>query len=440
MSKKQTLIRGAFILTITGFATRFMGFFYRIFLSHTFGEENVGLYQLIFPVYALCISLTCAGIETALSRTVAQKTAEGNEKEAKLVLLSGLTISLTLSISCTLLLQRFAPLIATTFLQEARCESLLILISYALPFSAVHSCICGYCLGKSQTKLPALSQLIEQCIRISSVFLLYLATDTSGKTPSIALAVSGLIFGEMAASLFVLWVLNKDYPSCFQKDFPLRQLCVHMKKLILFSAPLTGNRILLNLLQSVEAISIPIRLQQYGMTGSEALSTYGVLTGMALPCILFPSAISNSISTMLIPAVAEVQAVKNEKELNRLIGKTVCSCFLLGAISCSCFLLLGNWAGNFLFHSPLAGKFIVTLAWTCPFLYTNSALISIIHGLGKTQISFLINSFGLLLRIAGVFFAIPIYGILGYLWGLLGSQLAVTTLCAIFVISHQKHV
>lgn len=50
MSGKRALIRGTAILTITSFVTRFMGFFYRIFLGHTFGEENVGLYQLVFPV------------------------------------------------------------------------------------------------------------------------------------------------------------------------------------------------------------------------------------------------------------------------------------------------------------------------------------------------------------------------------------------------------
>ena len=59
MSGKRALIRGTAILTITSFVTRFMGFFYRIFLGHTFGEENVGLYQLVFPVYALGISFSC---------------------------------------------------------------------------------------------------------------------------------------------------------------------------------------------------------------------------------------------------------------------------------------------------------------------------------------------------------------------------------------------
>ena len=67
MSRKQALIRGTAVLTVTSLSTRFMGFFYRMFLSHTFGEENVGLYQLVFPVYALGISLSCAGMELALS-------------------------------------------------------------------------------------------------------------------------------------------------------------------------------------------------------------------------------------------------------------------------------------------------------------------------------------------------------------------------------------
>ena len=66
-----------------------MGFFYRIFLGHTFGEENVGLYQLVFPVYALGISFSCAGTELALSRCVAQENAAGHPEKAKELLIMG---------------------------------------------------------------------------------------------------------------------------------------------------------------------------------------------------------------------------------------------------------------------------------------------------------------------------------------------------------------
>ncbi len=172
MSRKHTIIKGTFILTMTGFATRFMGFFYRIFLSHTFGEEGVGLYQLVFPIYALCFSLTCAGIELALSRCIAARMTHGKRKEARELLYTSLFLTVTASLAVTLVLQRYALPIAESFLHEPRCADLLIILSYAFPFASVHSCICGYYFGLKQTGIPAVSQFVEQTARILSVYLL----------------------------------------------------------------------------------------------------------------------------------------------------------------------------------------------------------------------------------------------------------------------------
>ena len=133
---------------------------------------------------------------------------------------------------------------------------------------------------------------------------------------------------------------------------------------------------------------------------------------------------------MLMPAVAEKQAAGKRSDIVSLIRKTAGSCFILGLACCLFFLLFGSFIGRFLFHSETAGRFIVTLAWICPFLYTNSAMLSTINGLGKTAYTFFINSAGLLIRIAGVFLAIPGFGIQGYLWGLLASQSAVSILSA----------
>ena len=67
--KKHSLIKGTLILTSAGLVSRVLGFFFRIFLSHTFGEEQVGLYQLIFPFYALCLSLKLPFPEVSLAFT-----------------------------------------------------------------------------------------------------------------------------------------------------------------------------------------------------------------------------------------------------------------------------------------------------------------------------------------------------------------------------------
>ncbi|GAA0274345.1 stage V sporulation protein B [Faecalicatena contorta] len=436
MSRKQTIIRGTFILTATGFLCRFMGFFYRIFLSHTFGEEGVGLYQLIFPVYSLCFALTAAGLETSISRTVAQKVSLGRKKEARQILMLGLVLSVLLSCACVLILQGNAAYIAEKLLGDARCEPLLIPLSYALPFAAIHSCICGYCYGMKETKIPALSQVVEQVTRIISVYVFYLILMKKGDDVTITIAVLGLVIGEMLSALYAAKSLTRSSHVLSHLNITYTDFVHRFRELMPLSLPLTANRVLINLLQSIEAISIPARLQLYNHSTSEALSIYGVLTGMALPCILFPSAITSSISIMLMPTVAEIQTTDNRDDMVNIIKKVAGSCFILGLSCCFIFLVLGNWMGTVLFGSSTAGKFIITLAWMCPFLYTNSALLSVINGLGKTAYTFLINSLGLLIRIGSVFAAIPLFGIQGYLWGMLASQLIVS-ICAGIVLKKE---
>lgn len=421
MSNKRTILIGTFILTATGLLTRCIGFFFRMFLSHTFGEEQVGLYQLIFPIYALCFSLTSAGIETAISRCTAHKISLGRKNEAISLLYIGISLSLALSFVTMIVLQSHVADFSIYILGDIRCEPMLLAISYAIPFASIHSCICGYYLGLKKTKIPAISQLIEQVVRVGTVFIIYqIALNNDGKI-DILFAVLGIVAGECFSSLFCVHCFasdNKKTPHKFSLS-NAKNLCTELLQL---AVPLTSSRILLNILQSVESISIPMRLQQYGYTTSDALSNYGVLTGMALPCVLFPSAVTNSISTMLLPTVAEMQATKDYSKLKEVIYKVFFSCLSLGLFCCFLFLLFGTFIGNVLFHSELAGDYLQTLAWICPFLYLNSTLISITNGLGKANVSFLINTIGLTVRIVGVLVFIPRIGMNGYLWGLLLSQ------------------
>lgn len=425
---KNAIIRGTFILTATGLLTRFIGFFFRSFLSHTFGEEQMGLYQLIFPIYALCFSLSSAGIETALSRCVAQKISIGKKKEADCLLYQALFISLTLSLSLVCLVRKYATSLSIYVLGDLRCETLLRTLAFALPFSSIHNCICGYYLGQKQTKIPAMSQLIEQLMRVGAVFISYRIMLHNNAPVSIQVAVLGLVIGESVSALYCVRYfstrphLHPNIPTLYQNMHSIREL-------LQMAVPLTSSRILMNLLQSIESISIPLCLQKYGYTNSEALSTYGVLVGMALPCILFPTAVTNSVSTMLLPTVAEIQAADDLFHLKKLIHRVIIFGFSLGAVCGVMFLFLGSLAGKILFDSSLAGDFIRTLAWICPFMYMNTTLLGILNGLGKANQSFFNNVCGLAVRISGVWFGIGMFGMNGYLWGLLISQLLVSLLC-----------
>jgi len=425
---KNAIIKGTFILTATGLLTRFIGFFFRSFLSHTFGEEQMGLYQLIFPIYALCFSLSSAGIETALSRCVAQKISLAKKKEADCILYQALFISLTLSLVLLYLLRKYAPFLSIYVLGDLRCEELLRTLAFALPFSSIHNCICGYYLGQKKTKIPALAQLIEQLVRVGAVYMIYKIMQNNQSQVSIWIAVLGLVIGEIVSTIYCVRYFTSR-PHLYPAPSIMYQNRHLSRELITLALPLTSSRILMNLLQSIESISIPLCLQKYGYTNSEALSTYGVLTGMALPCILFPTAVTNSVSTMLLPTVAEIQAEDNLLRLKQLIRRVIIFGFGLGAVCGITFLLFGSLAGRILFDSTLAGDFMQTLAWICPFMYLNTTLLSIINGLGKANSSFINNVCGLAVRISGVWFGIGRFGMNGYLWGLLISQLLVSVLC-----------
>ena len=81
-----------------------------------------------------------------------------------------------------------------------------------------------------------------------------------------------MIFGEIASALYSLkCVRNKPgLHFLIPSSLSLQQMFSDAKELIKLSLPLTGNRILLNILQSIEAVSIPASLLIYGLSTSDA--------------------------------------------------------------------------------------------------------------------------------------------------------------------------
>ena len=144
---------------------------------------------------------------------------------------------------------------------------------------------------------------------------------------------------------------------------------------------------------------------------------------MALPLILFPTALSNSVASLTLPAISEMQVSGNQDRTRHFVSRLCICSLVLGSLCSTVFLFFGHTIGNLLFHSQLAGAFITTLAWICPFLYTNSILTSIINGIGKPLTAFRYHALHLLIRIVGIFLFVPQFGIQAYLFFLLTSQL-----------------
>lgn len=426
MNHKKELVKGALLLTITGILTRFIGFFYRIFLSNTIGAEGMGIYQLIFPIYSLCHSMTAAALQTSISQDVATQVALNQYKNAKNTLKSGLLISLSISLAICFIVFSYSDFIALYILKEERCSDLLKIMVLAIPFSAIHSCINGYYYGLQKSAVPALSQLIEQIVRVFSVYLLSIIYFNNGYSISPAIAVWGLFLGEAASSFLSTIAASMHFTK---KELSGNSSLRNRGKLLLqLSIPLTLNRVMLNLLQSVEAILIPSKLRLFGLNTTTSLEVYGILIGMAMPFIFFPSALTSSISVLLLPNIAQAESRHNSYQIKKNASFGIQTSLLVGILFTGIFLFYGQEMGEIVFNSKEAGSFIVTLAWLCPFLYLASTLGSILHGLKEMSTTFAHNIICLLVRISFIWFLVPKFGILGYLWGILFSQILITLL------------
>ncbi len=419
----MAFITGTLLLTSTGFICRILGFFYRIFMSRTIGAEGLGIYNMVHPIFSICFAVCAGSIQTALSQYVA-----ANQTRGRAVFRTGLVIAMGMSFLLAWVIYGNAGFLAEKLLLEPRCAPYLPVMAVSVPFAALHACINGYYYGMQKARVPAFSQVAEQVIRMGAVFLIASIWLESGRQITVSLAVYGHLIGEMASAVFTVFCLG-FFPPCKDGDsrrapaIPL-SFGATAAPLMALALPLMGNRLILNVLGSAEAIWIPNKLMSSGLTNSEALSVYGVLTSMALPFILFPSAITNSMAVLLLPTVAEAQADGNEARISSMISMSLRYSCYMGVLCIGIFTIFGNQLGVSVFHDQNAGTYITILSWLCPFMYLATTMGSILNGLGRTSSTFFQNVFAMVIRLAFVLFAIPRYGILGYLWGMLVSELA----------------
>ena len=430
MKLKNPLIKGAILLTAAGLITRIIGFFYRIFLSRTIGAEGMGLYQLIFPIYGIVFSLSVAPIQTSISRFVAAEKSSRREGGVITTLIAGILLSLGLTTLLAFFVYFNAEWISNEFLKEPRCTDLVKVLAISLPLGSIHSCINGYYYGIQKAVTPSVSQLVEQVIRVFAVYIISTVSMTNTGTVTPMAAVTGLVIGDAASMIYCVLSISLNAGSLGR----ISGIKKHAKNILVFSAPLAVNRLLLSILHSIDSVLIPIQLRLFGLSDVEAISLFGVFTGMAMPFIQFPSAIPNAIALMLLPEVAAATGVdgngntRENNKLSRSSGAGIGYSLLLGILCIGVFLVYGEEMGIVIFNNKTAGTYISILSWLCPFMYLTTTLGSILNGLGDTTASFVHNVISVLIRLGFVFFLVPQYGIMAYLWGALVSQIAITLL------------
>lgn len=422
---KKSLITGTLILTSASLITRLLGFGFRVYMSNIMGAEGMGLYQLLFPIYMLLWAASSAGISLAVSKMVAEQTSRNQHANAVRILKIALCVAFVISIVLSLSLYTFSSFIATYYIHEPSTSLSLKILAGCIPFMSAACCIRGYFQGRQEMTVSALAQIIEQAARMLVIYLFAGLFIPKGLEYACALGVLGMCVGEIFSFILAFIAFRLKRRKLHFTPSTLGHLTA-FNTLITLSVPITANRFLTSGLQSFENILIPLQLQKFGLDSSSALALYGKFSGMALPLLFFPSMVTMSLSTVLVPAISEALARNNHLTLQKIISKAIQFSCLIGVGATALFLSLSREIALACYGLEDVGVLLKLLAIICPFLYLQNILTGTMNGLGMQKQTFKTNILGSLICIAIILTVVPLKGILGFVLALLVQSGLVT--------------
>ncbi len=413
--KKTVFIKNAAILTASSLVLRFAGIILKVWLAKKIGSEGIGLYQLVFSVYVLASTFATSGISTAVTRLVAEELVVGNKKSTLKILKRSVQITLIIASVSAVILFFGAEFISKLLLGDIRAIPSIKVLPISLMFVGTTSCIRGYFIARRKITPNALTQIAEQIIRI--VFILIFINIFSEK--GITYYCLAVMLGDATAeilSCLLLWLqysFDRKNLNLLNGSMPTKKGTV--RKILHISVPITSGRYLNSLLRTAENILVPKNLAKFPMGSENALSQFGMIKGMALPILFFPSTILNSVSTLLIPEISEAVArnqpaiVKESTEkvlkLTSLIG------FLFGAI----FLVCGERIGYLLYSDQSVGFLLKALSPIVPLMYLDSISDGILKGLDQQLFTFRTAIGDSLIRIILILVLLPKAGLWGFI-------------------------
>lgn len=441
--KKDGIIFGTLVLTVATTIVRIVGMLFRIYLANILGAEGMGVFQLILSYYLLMVTLATSGIRIAVSRLISEELALRNYANAKRVLSQSIVLSLFTGLSSAFLLYYFAEYIGVHLLNDERTVLPLLYLVPSLPVIAVSSCYKGYFYALKKVVKPSIVQVGEQLVRILVVFLImsdYLPRGLEYGCAAISIAMSI----EEIFSLFLIWLFYT-----FEKKPYYRKIKTKADnmifKILAITLPLSGTSYMNSILRTIENTMIPARLLLFGVTAESAMSLYGMIKGMVLPLLFFPSSFLTSLSSILIPSVAGDNALANEKKVSGTLSKVLHFTAISGILVVSIFVIFPSEIAIAVYNNPQVGLMLKLISYVCPFMYLNMVIASMLNALGEQMSSFKINIVESILKISIIYFLIPVYGFNAYLFALflttiLNTVLYLTKLlkisCIVFDISN----
>lgn len=396
MNKK--FLKAMFCVTFFSVATRALGFLLKIYLSRTLGSVLLGSYQVAMSIFGVMMTFVSSGIPVVLSRNVSYYSGNNDRKSIGSIVSSGLLITGAICLVVSLFVILFPNLLSIIFTSNASIEMIYILLP-ALIFSSIYEVFRGALWGRQKFFIISITEFIEQILRIVLLFILFNTTliniSSTNKT-ALSLSLACIISAIIVSIIY------------FKSDGNLANPKYEFKNLVKTSSPITAVRTVSSIVASIIAIIIPMRLQTFGYSSTEALSEYGIIMGMTFPLLMIPATLISSLAVTMIPSISEQSndidktLLKDKTILKSKINFSLKCSLLFSSILISSFIALGVPICKFIFGNEKAGIYLSYASITMIPLGLSQISSSILNAIGlemKSLKNYAISSFVLIISI-----------------------------------------
>lgn len=385
MIKRDSVLKGTALLTGAGLVVKILGAAYRIPLSRLIGSEGIGLYQMAYPIYLIFLSLSTAGLPIAISKIIAEKSAQGDRPAMKKVFNAALFLLVLMGLAGSVGMIWLAPWFASCVVVDSRAVYAMWALAPAIFLMSLMAAFRGFFQGQQNMLPSAISQIFEQIVRVGVALILVFFLLQNG----IEYAAAGAAFGATAgggAGLVYLIFKYWQHRQAFSNRQGIRgeSLFQIMKRLIRFALPISLAVILMPLLQTIDSLIVPAKLQSIGYTVKQATSMLGIL-GNSWAVMYLPMIVTSAIAANLVPAIAATKAIGDKRSLaSKIEGGLRLAIFYL--VPVAVFLYLFGKSVYRLIYGPPQVELLSWLAPAVIFLGLEQVSAGVLQGLGKPKI------------------------------------------------------
>ncbi len=412
--KRKKLILNALILTSTTMAVSFITMGFRVYLSNKIGTEGMGLYQLLMSIHMMAATLAISGIRVTTTRLIAEELGRKNYKKINSIMKKAFIYSLFFSLITTYLVFSNADIIATSWIGDKRAIIPLKILSCSLPFFGIGACFHGYFYGMRKIIKSVTSDIVEistLMLIICSLISFALPKGLNYTCILITLATSlSVIISTIYC--YIMYIFEKK--NLNKASYSRGDRC-SLFEISRISIPIASSAYIQTGLRTLEDILIPNALRMYGSSTSGSLSIFGLIKGMVMPLLNFPSMFLASFSTLIIPEIAEANALNQKKRVNSIISRVFKFTLLIAVFSTGLFMIYSNELGMAIYNNTEVGFMLRILAPLIPFMYLDRIVDGSLNALDQQMSTLKYNLIDMSIRIFLILFLIPKKGIDGFI-------------------------